>query len=239
MATANQSSLNYFFGRYSDNGELAAIKAQLDQTSKPSELIDIYHETIPVIEKIIWTDVPDDSAVENYQRVFQELESLIQECNTTHRDDRHKFYIVIPVADRPIHLQQCLGSLLDLCKIYQYGGKINHQYQKVAVIVADDSEKAACIEQHKKICAQFSSDGLHAEYFGIDEQIQQIKKLGEGASDLQNILGHFALQQDAACFSHKGAAITRNITYLRLNEIANNTTEKIIFYFIDSDQEFG
>ena len=46
------------------------------------------------------------------------------------------------------------------------------------------------------------------------------------------------MQQNPNDFSHKGAAVTRNIAYLRLDEIYRDTDEKVIFYFIDSDQEF-
>ena len=238
MTASNQASLRYFVHRYHSDPSFITIEDRLNKAKSSEQLLDVYREAIPVIENKIWHDTLDDDDIAHYQGTFRELESYIQENNDTDKVGQHRFYIVIPVADRPIHLQQCLGSLLDLCKLYQYGGKIGHQYQKVAVIVADDSEKAACIAQHKKICAQFSSDGLQTEYFGTNEQIQQVKKLGERACDLQNILGRYVIEQNPDNFSHKGAAITRNIAYLRLNEVAASSDEKLIFYFIDSDQEF-
>ena len=195
--------------------------------------VDTYKQAISLIEKNMWRTSPDDDTLANYQNLFREYEALIKE-----NDDRHKFYIVIPVADRPIHLQQCLGSILKLCELYQYGGKVDNRYQKINVIVADDSKKTECMAQHKTICEQFYAQGLNTEYFGIDKQIKQIKKLGNKSNNLEQILGRYALQQNADDFSHKGAAITRNIAYLRLNEIVSSSEEKIIFYFIDSDQEF-
>ncbi|MES0327406.1 MAG: hypothetical protein ABUK13_04360, partial [Gammaproteobacteria bacterium] len=238
MSAANHPSLRYFLDYYSSDRRLSDLNKQLDNTDSVTDLISIYTKIIPAIESKIWDNTPDNETISLYQTVFREQEALIKNNLDDKKDERHKFYIVIPVADRPIHLQQCLNSILTLCELYQYGGESNQQYQKIAVIVADDSKKTESIEQHQKICKQFSNDGLETEYFGINEQIDQIKKLGSSAKNLQQILGHFAINQDPADFSHKGAAITRNIAYLRLDEIACDTDENIIFYFIDSDQEF-
>ena len=231
MPPAINTALRYFLDRY-------ASDRQISDLDKLDDAIDIYRQAIPVIENKLWDSTPDDETIKHYQGIFREQEALIAQSLKGEKDNRHKFYIVIPVADRPLHLQQCLGSILTLCKLYQYGGESNPQYQKIAVIVADDSKKLACIEQHQEICQQLNNDGLAIEYFGINEQINQIKKLGDSATNLQQILGHYATNQNPADFSHKGAAITRNIAYLRLNEIASSSDEKLIFYFIDSDQEF-
>ena len=231
MSPAINTSLKYFLDRYASDSRISDL-GELDVA------IDIYRQAIPVIENKLWDSTPDDEELGFYQAVFREQEALIKENLKQQKDSRHKFYIIIPVADRPIHLQQCLGSILELCKLYQYGGESNHHYQKISVIVADDSKKSACIKRHQEICQQFSNDGLQTEYFGINEQIDQIKKLGDSAKNLQQILGQYAISHNPADFSHKGAAITRNIAYLRLDEIASSSDEKLIFYFIDSDQEF-
>lgn len=238
MPPANHPSLRYFLDRYRSDERLADLGTQLDKIDNAENAINIYTKAIPAIESKLWDSTPDDEAITFYQGIFREQEALIKENLKNQKDDRYKFYIVIPVADRPIHLQQCLESILTLCKHYQYGGESNQQYQKITVIVADDSKKMDCIEQHRKICKQFSNNGLETEYFGITEQIEQIKKLEDSANNFQQILGHYAIDQNPADFSHKGAAITRNIAYLRLDEIAGITDEKLIFYFIDSDQEF-
>ena len=235
MSPANHPSLRYFLDRYHNDERLAEIIKQLDNTSSIEELINIYTNAIPAIESKLWINTPDDKTILIYQSVFREQETLIKQSLKGQKDSRHKFYIVIPVADRPIHLQQCLSSILTLCEHYQYGGESN---QKIAVIVADDSKKAECIEQHQKICSQFNNDGLVTEYFGIDQQIKQIKKQKEIDDSFMQMLGRYATDQNPQDFSHKGAAITRNIAYLRLNEISSSSNEKLIFYFIDSDQEF-
>ena len=231
MSPAINTALKYFLDRYASDQRITDI-------DKLDDAIGIYRQATPVIEDLIWNSTPDDQTISRYQSLFREQETLIKDNLDDKKDERHKFYIIIPVADRPIHLQQCLASILELCKLYQYGGEINQQYQKIAVIVADDSKKTDSINQHQEICKRFNNDGLAIEYFGIGQQIKQIKKLGASAESLQQILGYYATNQNPTDFSHKGAAITRNIAYLRLDEIASNSNEKLIFYFIDSDQEF-
>ena len=238
MSAASQASLNDLLNCYSSDKRLADFDEKLSNAKNTTDILRVYEQAIPAIESNLWKIIPDDKTISLYQSVFCEQEALINDKLANKADERYKFYIVIPVADRPIHLQQCLSSILTLCKLYQYGGKANHKYKKVAVIVADDSKKVECIKQHEKICQQFNDDELTTEYFGINQQIDQIKKQTKINNNFQQILGHYAKDQNPKDFSHKGAAITRNIAYLRLNEIANTSDEKLIFYFIDSDQEF-
>ncbi|MDH5389177.1 MAG: glycosyltransferase family 2 protein [Gammaproteobacteria bacterium] len=238
MTTGNYPALRHFLEIYRGDARLALLDTLLDSGKTVADTINIYTSAFPAIENNIWKTLPAEETITLFQSVFSEYETLIQKNIDETEDSRYKFYIVIPVADRPIHLQQCLNSILNLCELYQYGGKNRQHYNKIAVIVADDSRNKNSIKQHQKICERFSSDGLDTEYFGIKEQIEQIKKLGGSAHNLQQILGRYALQQNPDDFYHKGAAITRNIAYLRLDEIACSSGEKLIFYFIDSDQEF-
>ena len=90
------------------------------------------------------------------------------------------------------------------------------------------------IQQHKQIAAHFTAQGIETIYFGLEEQRQQLSRLSKHArQQLLNIVGDC----DPAAFYHKGPSIMRNLTYLRLNEMAD-TAEKLLFYFVDSDQEF-
>lgn len=238
MLTATHSSLQHFISRYSDDRQLAELGHRLSTELSADALLDIYQQAIPMVERQLWADQPDEASISLYQKIFQEMEAHLAASRQPQQDERHKFYIVIPVADRPIHLQECLNSLLEICRCYHYGGAHDQTYKKVSVIVADDSKNCDSMAQHKKLCEQFSSQGLHTEYFGIDEQIAQIKMLGRSAENLQQILGSYATNPDPANFYHKGSAITRNIAYLRLKQISLDETEKVIFYFIDSDQTF-
>jgi len=86
---------------------------------------------------------------------FQQLEQLIAEKGD---DQRHEF-VVVPVADRPQHLKSCLDSLLQLCQTFCYGGYSENRYQKVSVIIADDSKDIENIVKHKAFADEFSKLG--------------------------------------------------------------------------------
>lgn len=138
----------------------------------------------------------------------------------------HDITIVIPVADRPQHLADCLASLHELCRRYPYGGAVR-------VLVADDSREPEHIERHRALAAQYSAAGLPVEHFG---QAQQ-RALRDGIApalraQLSDVLGTHAPE----AFHHKGAAVTRNLAYLWLNR--QSWERRHLFWFIDSDQEF-
>ena len=195
------------------------------------------------IEKSLWASAPNDhplpnplplageGVLEQYHAAYQQLEQLIA---TKENDKRHEFIIVIPVADRPQHLHSCLDSLLHLCKVFGYGGYADNRFQKVSVIIADDSKDAVSISKNKAIASECNKLGLVTLYFGQDEQLDQMDALSEAEKNaLSRILGTIN-EED---FYHKGASIMRNIAYLELNKILGSD-EKVLFYFIDSDQEF-
>ena len=198
-------------------------------------------------EAELWTDTGvKQNELARYQHQFRELESLYALLAD---DQRQHFYITIPVADRPTQLKQCLHSLLKLCQLYNYGGILNHQYQKIHVIIADDSANEENRAFNHDIAEWFNGHGLNCEYFGLTEQIHSIKKLEpQQRISIERIIGDTEqlFDQDISTgsislksFSHKGASITRNICYLHLNEIhKSRPDEKKLFYFIDSDQQF-
>ncbi len=195
------------------------------------KLIEVYEAAIDFINKDIWTRVPDESQIKVLQQLFKDLEELIALRGD---DTRYKFIVVIPVADRPKHLQSCLQSLLTLCQSFHYGGNFNNKFSKVTVIIADDSKEKANILKNQKIACHFNTQGLDTSYFGQDEQWQQLMRLSETArKQLVNILGSF----DRSVLYHKGPSIMRNITYLKLNELRREE-ENLLYHFVDSDQEF-
>lgn len=238
MPSSRHQSIQRFFDTYRHNPALSTLQQQLARITatqpagvETEEIIGIYHAAIAILDKEIWPTGIDQALLEQYQQLFQELEHLLA---LRDHDARHKFVIVIPVADRPRHLQSCLQSLLSLCQTFHYGGFSGQHFNKVSVIIADDSKEPTNILRHREIARDFDAQGLETIYFGLEEQQQQLAKLTNNAkTQLQNIIGDF----DNSSFYHKGPSITRNITYLKLNEL-NNTTEKLLFYFVDSDQEF-
>lgn len=169
--------------------------------------------------------------MEQYHAAFREMERLIA---LKGRDDRHEFVIVIPVADRPQHLESCLDSLLHLCQSFGYGGFADNRYRKVSAIIADDSRDPDNIARNREIAEACSAQGVATRHFGLSEQLARIDALtGAEKEALAGILG----DTDRDAFYRKGPSIMRNIAYLELNEMARGAG-KTLFYFIDSDQEF-
>ena len=186
---------------------------------------------IAAIEKRLWAGGLNEALLEPYQAAFRQLEQLIAEQGN---DDRHSFVIVIPVADRPQHLQSCLDSLLELCRSFAYGGLRDGRYPKVAVIIADDTRDDGNVVRNKEIVRRFDASGIATTYFGIAEQIEFMDTLpATERAELSRILGNAKPET----FSHKGHAITRNIAYLWLNR-QKQYGERALFYTVDSDQEF-
>ncbi|OOZ41959.1 hypothetical protein BOW53_01985 [Solemya pervernicosa gill symbiont] len=208
-----------------------AESIKLTQTESISATIEALSSSLEPLEAAIWDTTPNDTLIASYHKLFQLLEQLIAIRGDDHR---HHFVITIPVADRPQHLRNCLGSIHALCSLYHYGGKHEGHYNKLTVVIADDSREQDSIDEHQKIAEQYNQLGITTIYFGQTEQQSTLANMSEHERvALINVVG--ANTPDA--FFHKGASITRNIAYLKLNELALQL-EKPLFYFIDSDQEF-
>ncbi|MDP2787256.1 MAG: hypothetical protein Q8O79_04180 [Pseudomonadota bacterium] len=203
------------------------------------EQIAAQHAAIARFEAALWDGGFNENLLASYQAAWRRLEALIEASGEAGgQTGRHYFVIVIPVADSPIHLKDCLASLLQLCRAYGYGGQMGGQpdgrWRKVSVLLADDSSETGCIEQNRAIAAEFDAAGLSTEYFGLAAQLALMDKLA--ALDLTAIVGNHA--RDA--YSHKGQAMMRNIAYLKLAELSATAPadEPLLFYTIDADQEF-
>jgi len=221
----NPAELDKFLKKLSETADDNAI----------NRVISLYDKTIKKHELDIWKDASGIEKISQYQNAFKVLEKLYQ---LKTRDDRYNFKIVIPVADRPQHLDHCLKSLLALCKSYEYGGISNTDtYQKVSVIIADDSKHKNNIDQHIKLCDRLNKDGISTEYFGLQDQIRLVKQYSSSSTDLKQIISSAEKLKDIYEFSHKGASIMRNISYLKLSQQIRQLDNTLI-YFIDSDQEF-
>ncbi len=185
------------------------------------------NETLASIETKLWHSPHDNDLLQQYQQLFREIEQ-------SNDEPRHSFIIVIPVADRPQHLEACLGSTLKLCEAFGYGGKANGRFDKVEVLIADDSKEPNNIASHRKIASKYDRLGLTCHYFGQSEQLAQLDKLNAATRrELTPIIGN----SPADTFYHKGASMMRNIAYLKLNEMVAGS-DNTLLYFIDSDQEF-
>ncbi len=189
-----------------------------------------FHKELEIIEQLISTNGVKSEDLERYTKLSQEMENFIAAQG---QDDRYHIKLIIPVADRPQHLENCLQSIFNLCESFCYGGKAEY-FNKVSVLVAEDSSQIFSRDKHKELAESFTLRGLHTLYFGLNEQKEIMAGLGSAARKLlDGVVG----DNDSDDFSHKGASITRNITYLKLNQLKDEF-DNIIFYFIDSDQQF-
>ena len=198
--------------------------------------IDKFQDTLRQLETNLWQNTPNNQSISYYQQAFRDYETLLTKSGSI--DERAHFFITIPVADRPKQLKNCIQSILTLCELYMYGGFSQGCYNKVSVIIADDSENLENITHNKSLCHYFSEAGLNIEYFGLTEQIALVQSLSEvQKKNLEPALGNTASEINESTFSHKGASIMRNITYLYLRKLTRQHKNALI-YFIDSDQEF-
>lgn len=210
---------------YPDANTAGLIRTRLAQAGDLAALLPLYDQAIPVLEAAMWESALAPARVADCHALFAEMEVHIAAAGD---DPRHAFVVVVPVADRPQHLRTCLESLAGAAQAFHYGAG------KVMAVIADDSRDAANITENKTIAEAIRQAGVEVIYFGQDEQLAELDALAASERQgLQNIIGTAA--PDA--FSHKGASITRNITYLMLNRMAQDDKNRL-FMFVDSDQEF-
>ncbi len=226
MSEAAAEALQRFFKRFAEESELQDLRLRWEQGERA---VNTHREALDWLGPALWRSGPDDELVALQQALYRELEQCLPAG-----PQRHEFVVVIPVADRPRHLEQCLGSLLELCRLYRYGGTLDGRYHKVSVLIAEDSAAEENVRRHREIAEQFTALGLATEHFGPAEQSALVGALptAERAA-LVGVIGN----EGPDGFHHKGASITRNIAYLRLREL-NRDGGRRLFHFVDSDQEF-
>lgn len=137
---------------------------------------------------------------------------------------QHDFLVVVPVADRPRHIQACLASLRAALLRFPYAGRIR-------VLLADDSANSASIEANHAIARRFSADGLEVIHFPPEEQYALVQSRGIG---LPRVLGDAPRDR----YGHKGQGVMRNIAYLKVAELIGAAPAGTLIWSIDSDQEF-
>ena len=195
-----------------------------------SQVIRLYEKILSEIETWLHQDLLKPDRLNLYQEVHQELEGWQQ---TMPQDHRHHFTIVIPVADRPQQLQNCLNSLLTLCSYYPYSRASDGRYQKISLLIVDDSNSTESKQAIETLCGKIEQQGIQTLYFGQKQQQATVDKIPAAQrSALQQTIG------SSPVGGHKGASITRNIALLKLMELQQITRHKSLFWFIDSDQEF-
>lgn len=195
-------------------------------------------QAIARFEAALWEGGFNEPLLASYQAAWRRLEELL--ATRGGPDRRHGFVLVIPVADSPRHLRSCLDSLLQLCRLYGYGGQDQAgRWRKISVLLADDSADGAILAENRALAQAYAAQGLRVHYFGPTEQMALLDGLAQqGAADLSPIIG----QHPRPAFAHKGQAMMRNIAYLKLAQMQAEESEilggPLLFYTLDADQSF-
>ncbi len=195
-------------------------------------LIELYEQSYPLLEKAMWSPGSDFTPLlVAYQSLFREQEALIQRLGN---DDRHSFILSIPVADRPPHLRACLESVYQICSLFNYGGNASGTWDKIKVIVAEDSRDENNIRRHVELVEEYQRKGLQVIHFGLDEQYELLHSLPPEKCER---LGNLLTTQPKERFYRKGQAANRNLSYLKFLQLTEDK-DRTLYYLVDSDQHF-
>ncbi len=209
---------------------LAEFGKRLAATRDADALVELYEHCTPLLEKAMWSGEAEfHPLLASYQTLFREQEALILQRGS---DDRHHFILSIPVADRPSHLRACLESIYQVCTLFDYGGHASGTWDRIQVVVSEDSRDEANIRRHIELVDEYRRKGLRVVYFGLAEQYDLLHAL---PSRQRERLGTLLTTQPKDRFYLKGQAANRNLSYLKclqLTEDPHNT----LYYLIDSDQ---
>ncbi|RMG32744.1 MAG: hypothetical protein D6720_12745 [Gammaproteobacteria bacterium] len=167
---------------------------------------------LPLLEQRLW----DDPSVELQNLYAAFCREMGQETVAP-----HPILVVIPVADRPRQLRQCLESLLGARGRFAYPGGLR-------LLLVEDSAREASREANRALIDEMNHRGLDSHYLGLSEQWGLLQRW---QSELPLFLG----EHSPDGLGHKGASVTRNIAKLWL---AHQGFEDTLFHFIDSDQAF-
>jgi hypothetical protein len=237
MTGIDTSCLQECIARYrSSIPGLADIAFPADADSLAS-LIDSYDRYYPLLEAAMWSGRPGFAALlDCYQSLFREQEALIRRrvVDEGVADGRHHFILSIPVADRPAHLRACLESIWQVCERYGYGGKAAGMYERIRIVVAEDSREADNIRQHAGLVAEYRARGLQAFHFGQEEQYELLHSIPEAT---RSRLGNILTTQPRERFCRKGQAANRNLSVLKCLQLAGDR-DRTLYYFVDSDESF-
>lgn len=217
---------------------LADLAEQLQGLSQSTEagaldaLMELYERCYPLLEKAMWSAESDFAPLlDCYQSLFREQEALIRQRPT---DDRHHFILSIPVADRPPHLRACLASIYQICTLFNYGRNASGVWDKIKIIVAEDSRDENNIRRHLELVEEYRQKGLQVFHFGLAEQYELLQSLPPHTRER---LDHLLTTQPREKFYLKGQAANRNLSYLKFLQLTEDK-DRTLYYLVDSDQSF-
>ena len=208
------------------DGQLQRLAAAGDTDA----LIELYERCYPLLEQAMWSgDSGFHERLAHYQALFREQEALIAQRGD---DTRHRFILSIPIADRPPHLRACLESIYQVCSLYDYGGRRSGVWDKIQVIVAEDSRDESNIRRHEELVAEYRQKGLQVVHLAQAEQYQLLHALPPHTREK---LGHLLTTQAKDRFYLKGQAANRNLSYLKFLQLTVDK-RRTLYYLVDSDQ---
>lgn len=209
---------------------LAELGERLAASRDSDALIDLHEQCALLLEHAMWAAGADfHPLLASYQALFREQEALIRQRG---KDDRHHFILAIPVADRPPHLRACLESIVQVCTLFDYGGHASGGWDRIQVIVSEDSRDEANIRRHIELVEEYRQKGLQVVHFGLAEQYELLHALPPPTRER---LGKLLTTQPKERFYLKGQAANRNLSYLKFLQLAENR-RNTLYYLVDSDQ---
>ena len=209
---------------------LAELGERLAASRDTDALIDLHEQCAHLLEHAMWAAGADfHPLLASYQALFREQEALIRQRG---EDDRHHFILGIPVADRPPHLRACLESIVQVCTLFDYGGHASGNWDRITVVVAEDSRDEANIRRHIELVEAYRRRGLNVIHYGLAEQYELLHALPPPTRER---LGGLLTSQPKERFYLKGQAANRNLSYLKFLQLSENR-HNTLYYLIDSDQ---
>ena len=209
---------------------LAELGKRLAATHDADALIDLHEQCALLLEPAMWSAEADfHPLLASYQALFREQEALIRQRG---KDNRHHFILGIPVADRPSHLKACLESIYQVCMQFDYGGHASGRWERIRVVVSEDSRDEANIRRHLELVEEYRRKGLQVVHFGLAEQYELLHTLPPPTRER---LGRLLTTQPKEKFSLKGQAANRNLSYLKFLQLTENR-HNTLYYLVDSDQ---
>ena len=136
------------------------------------------------------------------------------------------------MADRPPHLRACLESIYQVCTLFDYGGHASGSWDRITVVVAEDSRDEANIRRHVELVEAYRRRGLNVIHYGLAEQYELLHALPPPTRER---LGKLLTTQPKDRFYLKGQAANRNLSYLKFLQLSENR-RNMLYYLIDSDQ---
>lgn len=242
------SGLQVFFDLYRNSSCLEDKERQDLQKilciSSPDEITESRALLQSVYEKSV-THVELDAARSGFsgnllqlqRSLYTELEYIL---SLSPDDRRHQFLIVIPVADRPVMLRNCLAGIAEQCRLFQYGRSADRAdgfpaYRKVRVFVFDDSRDRTNMNRIRESASDMNAAGLETRYIGLSEQTEILSSIPD---ELKHCSSMLLGAPESRNRPHKGPSVVRNIACLYLFSMMNEFHENPLVYFIDSDEEF-